>query len=145
MIDLDCSFIDKNQFEAISSADDDYSDLVEAVEQITCKITLGPKPYQKLARATGLSRANIAAIATDVNDGKITMPQLDLPTNADYTAVWALVDSGSPVHIADAKKVFPNAANQPPPPGHRGFQGAGGGGGGGGGGRRENVLSMKAL
>ena len=53
------------------------------------------------------------------------MPELDLPTNADYIAVWALVDSGSPVHIVDAKQVFPNATVQPPPPNHRGFQGAG--------------------
>jgi hypothetical protein len=46
---------------------------------------------------------------------------LDLPTNADYIAIWALVDSGSSVHVVDAKKFFPNSSIIPPPRDHKGF------------------------
>ena len=41
-------------------------------------------------------------------------------------SVWALVDSGSSVHVVDAPKVFPGAPVAPPPKGHKGFSGAGG-------------------
>jgi hypothetical protein len=63
---------DKNHFAAIQQ-DQDYKDLLDAVSQITAtpNITLGPKPSQKQRKATRLSPQRIAALAKDINDGKI--------------------------------------------------------------------------
>ena len=113
-------------FQAIASQDEDYTDLINAVNNLTQKIQLGPKPGQKVRKATRLSKEKIASIAKDVQDGKITLPELDLPTDSDYVRVWALVDSGSSVHVVNASKIFPKATIAPPPKGHKGFTGAGG-------------------
>ena len=69
---------------------------------------MGPKLSQQQRKGrTRLSKERIAAIAKDVNDGKLKLPELDLPSDADFVAVWALVDSGSSVHVVNAKKSFP--------------------------------------
>ena len=70
---------------------------------------------------TRLSKERIAAIAKDVSDGKISLPELDLPTDADLVAVWALVDSGSSVHVVNALKSFPGSHIEAPPRGAKGF------------------------
>ena len=119
-------FADANFWEDLATKDDDHADLVDAISQITSKVQLGPKPTQRQANATKLSKPKIASIAKMINDGKLSLPELNLPTDADYVAVWALVDSGSSVHIVNAAKVFPGAKVQPPPKGHKGFTGAGG-------------------
>ena len=61
------------------------------------------------------------ALAKDINEGRLTLPELDLPSDKDYVAVWALVDSGSSVHVVDASQVFPKSKVLPPPKGHKGF------------------------
>ena len=61
-------------------------------------------------------------IANGITSGKIQLPELDLDTDEDYEAVWALVDSGSSVHVVDAEKFFPGAKIVPPKPGSTGFK-----------------------
>ena len=51
---------------------------------------------------------------------------MDLPSDDDYVAVWALMDSCSAVHVVDATKVFPKAKTHPAPKGHTGFKAASG-------------------
>ena len=46
------------------------------------------------------------AVARDVKNGKIALPELDLATDSDYTYVWALVDSGAGANVAK-KNAFP--------------------------------------
>ena len=46
-----------------------------------------------------LSPSRITAIAEQVKNGTITLPELELPTDKDWLAVWALVDSCSSVHV----------------------------------------------
>ena len=42
-----------------------------------------------------------------VNDGDISLPDLDLEHNDDFVAVWALVDSGAGKSCANKAKHFP--------------------------------------
>ena len=48
------------------------------------------------------------AIARQVKSGKISLPELDLANDAEYTYVWALVDSGAGANVA-RKGQFPNS------------------------------------
>ena len=109
-----------NHFQEIANQDEDHDDLVESLKQLAHNVQIGPKPSQKMAKATRLSPQRITAIARDINSGKIKLPDLDLPTDKDYVAVWALVDSGSSVHVVNAEQICPGAKIHPPPPGHGG-------------------------
>ena len=86
-------------------------DIAAAFQQLTSHVQVGPRPSQKAARASRtpkpLSRKQIMQIAKDITSGKIQLPDLDLETDAAYEAVWALVDSGSSVHLVNAAKVSP--------------------------------------
>lgn len=125
-LDHDSDFVDRTGWEELAREDKDYSDLVSSFENLTSKISIGQKLSQKQKRATRLSPQRFAAIAKAIEDGKISLPDLDLPSDKDYTAVWALVDSGSAVHVVDSSKTFPNVKVQPPPANHKGFAVAGG-------------------
>ena len=86
------------------------------------KIKSGPKLSQeKINKIPKLSPQRIAAIAKKVEKGEVQLPDLDLPSDADYVAIWSLVDSGSSVNVVDATKLFPKSKVHPPPPGHKGF------------------------
>ena len=116
-----------NHFKELAEQDpDDHGDLIEALKQFTPNVQIGPKQSQNHNKATKLSPSRIAAIAKKVNSGEIALPELDLPSDSDFVAVWALIDSGSSVHIVNAKKIFPGASNEPPPAGHKGFEVANG-------------------
>ena len=82
---------------------------------------MGPKPSQKQRKATRRSPQRIAALAKDINGGKLKLRDLGQPSHADYIAIKALVDSGSSVHVVNAKTFFPNSSIIPPPRDHTGF------------------------
>ena len=121
MLDHGSPFANPTGWETLAAQDDDYEDLMTAFSEITSNISTGPRLSKKTRRATRLTPQRIAAIAKAVDEGRIHLPDLDLPTDNDYCAVWALVDSGSAVHAVDAKKTFPTQNIDPPPPRHRGF------------------------
>ena len=58
----------------------------------------------------------------EIEQGKLTLPDLPLLHVKDYVAIWALVDSGSSVHVVDAPQEFPDADIQAPPKDAKGFQ-----------------------
>ena len=66
-------------------------------------------------------------IAKDINDGKIKLPDLNLPDDATYEAVRALVDSGSSVHVLNVESVVPGAKVHKPRVSRPGFKTACGG------------------
>lgn len=61
-----------------------------------------------------LARWQIKAIAEKLNTGELSLPDLDLPTDGGYAAVWALVDSGSSVHAVNVSQVFLGALLEAP-------------------------------
>ena len=68
---------------------------MNSLQQLTPNIRIGPKVPQKQHKTLSvLSKKEIANIARQVADGTIDLPDLDLETNQDDEAVWALVDSG---------------------------------------------------
>ena len=104
-------FSHPNTFAQLASDDrgdlqEETEDLVAALQQLTPHVSKG-KTSQKQARAQRkgpppLTRAQIQRIAETIEKGELKLPDLDLPSDADYAAVWALVDSGSSVHVVDA-------------------------------------------
>ena len=76
------------------------------------KVRVGPKSSQKSTK-NGLKRqkldnAKIAHIAAQIRKGEIQLPDLDLENNDEYTAIWALVDSGAGKSCAHRDKHFPH-------------------------------------
>ena len=88
---------------------DEESDMIQALNQLAGgKLRVGKKPPQK-SKHKPLSRERISKIAQDINDGKLKLPDVDLQCDEDWVALWALVDSGSSVHVVNVEKVFPGA------------------------------------
>ena len=87
----------QNAFQDLTDVDehDDEDEVLEALKQLTSKVQVGPKPSQQQRRQKGLSKARIAHIAREVNEGRIHLPDLNLDNDGDYEAIWALVDSGA--------------------------------------------------
>ena len=85
-----------------------------------------PKKEQRRGGDTRLSKARVAAIAKQIEHGEISLPDVDAPSDTDYVATRALLDSGSSVHGCNAKTVFRGSVNEPPPRGAKGFQTADG-------------------
>lgn len=56
----------------------------------------------------------------------MSLPGLDLERDNEWEAVWALLDSGSSVHVADAPKHLSGASVRPRPSYTRSFQAADG-------------------
>ena len=54
------------------------------------------------------------------------MPDIDMESDVQWKAVWALLDSGRSVHVANAARHFPGAEIQQPPSNTKGFQTADG-------------------
>ena len=124
-------FVHPTQWDEFANTDDDHNDLIEAFSELTSNITTGPPQTQRqrkgILKAPRLTPERIAAIAQDINDGKLTLPEVECAHDSDYIAIWALVDSGSTVHAIDAEKLLPKAKRHPPPRGHSGFKAANGG------------------
>ena len=67
------------------------------------------------------------AIAKDIVDGNLVLPDLAFEHTEDYEGVWALVDSGSSVHVVDVHQVLPGAKITQPAKGAPAFKTANGG------------------
>ena len=109
------SFDHHNSFQALFDSDDfdddeDDAGVLNALKQISSKITIGPKKSQKIRKnlSRPLDKRTIASIAKQVRDGKLDLPDLTLDSNDQYDAVWALVDSGAARSCARRKQHFPN-------------------------------------
>ena len=122
-------FTDKNYWVEFAIADEgddaEIQEVVNAVSQRTANVSTGNKTQtQKKLASKGpppLSKKQIAAIAKKLESGELTLPDLELPTDQDYCAIWALVDSGSSVHVVDVAKTFPGAKIKAPVKGSKGF------------------------
>ena len=87
------------------------------------KIKQTPKGTKIPPKKKAYTLKQIAAIAQDINDGKIQLPDIpDFESNEEYECLWALVDSGSSVHVVDMPKVFPGAKIRKPHPQSKGFK-----------------------
>ena len=105
----------KNCFSALQESDDE-DEILSALQQLTPNIRIGPKVPQKHHKiSSALSKKEIANIARQVADGTIDLPDLDLDSNQDYKAVWALVDSGAGKSCADKSKHFPHVRTKNKP------------------------------
>ena len=94
-----------NKFSELEEDDDDENDMMTALQQLTSKIQVGAKVPQKQRKSTrSLSHQQISKIARQVQQGIIDLPSLDLESNEDYEAVWALVDSGAGKSCANKSK-----------------------------------------
>ena len=93
-------------------------------------VKTGPKQSQKSLNTkidkTHIDTTRITAIAAKVTSGEITLPGLDLDSDGEWETVWALLDSGSSVHVVNMTKHFPGAHVRKPPPRANGFQTADG-------------------
>ena len=86
------------------------------MQQLTPKIRVGSKiPQKQMKKGRSLSKQPVSKIAQQMKDGIIQLPDLDLESNEDVAAVWALVDSGAGKSCADKSKHFPfvETANRP--------------------------------
>ena len=86
--------------------------MLKALKELTPHVSVGPKTSQK-RRATGgrvkpINRRTIASIAKRVRDGHYNLPDLQLDSNSEFEAVWALVDSGAGRYCAKRREHFPN-------------------------------------
>ena len=98
----------QNAFQDLTDVDehDDEDEVLEALKQLTSKVQVGPKPSQQQRRQKGLSKARIAHIAREVNEGRIHLPDLNLDNDGDYEAIWALVDSGAGRRVQGNLSIF---------------------------------------
>ena len=121
---LVCPVSTSNSFESLdfdhdSDDDDDEERMVAALSNFATVVRKGPKVSQKKRRQNPTQRTiggkTVAQIAKLVSEGMIQLPDLDLEHNDDFTAVWALVDSGAGKSCAKKSKHFPFFAceNQP--------------------------------
>ena len=89
---------------------DDDSEVLLALQQLSSKITVGPKQSQRARKASTkqMDKRTIASVAKQVREGKLNLPDLQLESNDEYYAVWALVDSGAARSCARRRDHFPN-------------------------------------
>ena len=102
-----------NSFMNLSETDDedDESEVVRALSQLTPNITLSSQKQSQKSRRAARAKLNIAhlnAIARDVKSGKITLPDVELADDAEYEYIWALVDSGAGANVA-RRNHFPHS------------------------------------
>ena len=89
---------------------DDEDDVVNALQNLTSNIKIGPKvPQSQRRKPKPLTHARIAAIVNQVKSGQIQLGELDMhcDNDEDMIAVWALIDSGSSINVADQALHFP--------------------------------------
>ena len=55
-----------------------------------------------------LNLAHLNSVAKAVNDGTLTLPEVDLDTDKEYDYIWCLVDSGAGANVA-RKDHFPQS------------------------------------
>ena len=106
-----CDVTHENSFAALfdNEYEDDESQILDALKHISSNITYGPKVTQKDRKAAKkkiLSKKTVAHLARLINAGKLDLPDLNLESNDDFEAVWALVDSGAARSCARRKSHF---------------------------------------
>ena len=95
-----------NGFDVLQEPDDE-DEMMTALQQLIPNIQIGPKKSQKQKKLKpGLTKREISDIAGQIAQGKIDLPSLDLESNSEYAAVWALVDSGAGKSCASKAKHF---------------------------------------
>ena len=97
----------RNRFNVFEDSDDSDSDIDEsevaaALAQISSHVTKGKTSQRKKKsnRKSQFDMAHLNAIAQQVKNGVINLPDLEFNDNADYDHVWALVDSGAGANVA---------------------------------------------
>ena len=93
-----------NKYGTLNDSDDDdrdESDVLKALASITSNVSVASHRESQKARKSKnassrpLNVTRLNAIARDVRAGKISLPELDLSTDSEYSYVWALGDSGA--------------------------------------------------
>ena len=102
------SFEHSNPFSAILDEEEDDEALIrDAIQHFSSKVTIGPKLSQKQRKAQRqIDKRSVTQIAKLVREGKLDLPDLELESNSDYEAIWALVDSGAARSCARRKTHF---------------------------------------
>ena len=96
--------------------EDDEEEVMAALQQLTPNIRVGPKiPQKQLKASQKLSKQQVAKIADQVMKGEIELPNLDLSSDSEYAAVWALIDSGAGKSVANKAKHFPHVVTKNKP------------------------------
>ena len=107
---IPCDVTHTNSFAALIDDDeDDESKVLEALKHISSKVTIGPKMSQKARKSSSkqpLSKRTVAHLAELIRSGKMNLPDLNLESNEEFEAVWALVDSGAARPCARRKNHF---------------------------------------
>ena len=83
----------------------------EALEQYSHVTLASEKKQRRSEKPPHLTAAQIKAIAEKVRSGEIKLPDLDLPSDSDYHAVWFLHDPGSSVNAIDFEKHLPGVTS----------------------------------
>ena len=97
--------VTSNHYAAFSDGDDDddESEVMKALAALTPNITKASAKTSQAKRSKSnrpLDVAHVNAIAKEVKQGKISLPDVDLDSDAAYTCLWALVDSGAGANVA---------------------------------------------
>ena len=105
------SFEHSNPFAPIFEDDDDDEDkIVEALKHISSNVTVGPKMSQKQKKSSSspstFDKKDVAKLAKLVKSGALGLPDLNLESDSEYVAVWALVDSGAAKSCAKRQAHF---------------------------------------
>ena len=89
----------------------DEDEVVNALQEIDAMPSPAPPPAkaQQIQHPPPLSNERIAAIAAEIKSGKLKLPDIDLPNESGYVAVWSLLDSGSPIRAINHEKHVPGA------------------------------------
>ena len=119
--DLSDEIPTSNSFKALEeeSDDEDEAKVVAALHAISRSITVGKKPPQKQRKAQRspdpVTKGKLMSIVASLKDGSMTFPEItdDCKTDEEFEYVWALMDSGSFVNIANHEKHFPRAKLRP--------------------------------
>ena len=109
-----------NKFDVFADRDeseDEESEIVKALSQISAKVTKGhtSQREKKSHQRSSLGVAKLNALAQQINDGVINLPDIQLENDDDFEYVWALVDSGAGANVA-RKNQFPNSVPVDAPP-----------------------------
>ena len=107
-----------NQYAELADEDEegDEEHMSESLKQFAHVVHSGPKLSQKESRRVigkgappASTKKQIASIVHKIATGEISLPELDtrVKSDEDLVAIWALLDAGSAVHVADFSKHFP--------------------------------------
>ena len=103
--------VTKNSFASLSDGtdDEDEAEVVKAFSQLTSNVRRASDRSKPQHRSNqGLDMTRIHALAKQMRDGTLNLPDLELDSNEEYECIWALVDTGAGVNCASQQQ-FPDA------------------------------------